>query len=220
MPRRPRLILPGHPMHLLQQTVGRQPCFFNAGDYRIYLSWLGEASETADCAIHAYVLMSDHLHLLFTPRRTSSAHDLMQRLSQRHTRYINRTHRRHGPLWQGRFRSCILQPETYLHHCRQYIEQDPVRAGMVEKPEDYPWSSYRANAFGEECTFLARNPLLETCTGTFATSPSQAVFESIRRATVGNYVLGDTNYLKEIERLLGYRIYPRKPGRPRRAASG
>jgi putative transposase len=150
MPRRARLSLPGIPWHIIQRGNNRAACFHAEEDYRLYLDYLKEFSAKFDCAVHAYVLMTNHVHLLLTPEHIDSAALLMKHLGQRYVQYVNRTYKRSGTLWEGRFRSCLTQSEQYVLACHRYIELNPVRAGMVKKPQDYPWSSYSANALGDE----------------------------------------------------------------------
>jgi len=116
----------------------------------VYLDMLREYAYDCGCTLHAYVLMTNHTHLLLSPDDEHGASGLMKRLGQRYTQYFNRHHRRTGTLWEGRFRSCLVLDEQYFMACQRYIELNPVRARMVGKPEDYPWSSYRANAFGQD----------------------------------------------------------------------
>jgi len=146
MPRRARLAVPGIPWHIIQRGNNREACFYDEMDYRYYLQALEEQADKYHCRIHAYVLMTNHVHLLLTPEETDSAALLMKHLGQRYVQYINRTYRRSGTLWEGRFKSCLAQDETYVLTCHRYIELNPVRANMVDHPRDYPWSSYRANA--------------------------------------------------------------------------
>lgn len=149
MPRRARLSVPGIAWHIIQRGNNRSSCFYADDDYRRYLYLLQEQARDHGCRVHAYVLMTNHVHLLVTPARADSVSLMMKHLGQRYVQYINRTYRRTGTLWEGRFRSCLAQDEGYALACYRYIELNPVRAGMVEHPAEYPWSSYRANAQGE-----------------------------------------------------------------------
>ena len=149
MPRRPRLQLAEVPLHIVQRGINREPCFFAEEDYHCYLHWLEEAARDCRCAIHAYVLMTNHVHLLLTPAGNGSPARLMQSLGRRYVQYINRFYRRTGSLWEGRYKSSLVQVETYLLACYRYIELNPVRAGMVTDPGQYRWSSYRANGLGQ-----------------------------------------------------------------------
>ncbi len=143
MPRRPRILLSDHPQHIVQRGINREPCFFAEEDYQCYLHWLEEAArDSCLCA------ETNHVHLLLTPAVTDAPARLMQSLGRRYVQYINRAYKRSGSLWEGRYKSSVVQAETYLLMCMRYIELNPVRAGMVTDPSGYRWSSYRANGLG------------------------------------------------------------------------
>ncbi len=142
---------------MLTESSFRLACFFADDDYRFYLDQLKQSAQRAECA--AYVLMTNHVHLLLTPRKADAAGRLMKLLGQRYVQHVNRLYRRSGTLWEGRFRSCIVQDEAYLLGCSRYIELNPVRAGMVEEPSVYRWSSYRANVLGEAEGLIEAHPL-------------------------------------------------------------
>ena len=227
MPRRPRITLSGVPHHVIQRGNNRQPCFFAEDDYRFYLEWLQEYAERTGCAVHAYVLMTNHIHLLITPTDNQSLGQLMKRLSQRYVQYINRTYRRSGGLWEGRYRSCITQEEAYVLSCYRYIEMNPVRAGMTEHPAEYPWSSYASNAQGESNTLLTPHQLyLELAheqerrgacyRELFGHQLEPDMVDEIRQATNGNFVLGSEYFKEKVEKMLARRVVPGKPGRPRK----
>ena len=146
MPRRPRIHLDGVPLHIVQRGHNREPCFFGEDDYASYLHWLGEALAELECALHAYVLMTNHVHLLLTPKYAEAVPKLIISLGRRYVQYINRTYRRTGTLWDSRYKSSSVQAEPYLLACQRYIELNPVRAAMVEEPAHYRWTSYRAHA--------------------------------------------------------------------------
>lgn len=150
MPRRQRLYVPGMPCHVIQRGNNRTACFFGHGDYTIYLAWLSEACLRYGCAIHSYVMMTNHVHLLLTPARQDSISRVMQSLGRRYVQRINLRLGRTGTLWEGRHKSSLVQSERYLLVCARYIELNPVRAGMVDSPGAYPWSSYRQNALGAD----------------------------------------------------------------------
>jgi putative transposase len=149
MPRRPRIQLAETPLHIVQRGINREPCFFAEEDYHCYLHWLEKSAHDWGCAIHAYVLMTNHVHLLITPTQPASPAHLMQSVGRRYVQYINRFYRRTGSLWEGRYKSSVVQAETYLLACYRYIELNPVRAGMAADPGQYRWSSYRANGLGQ-----------------------------------------------------------------------
>lgn len=155
MPRRARITLPSIPLHLIQRGNNRQACFFADEDYGFYLDWPAEYAGKAGCRIHAFVLMTNHVHLLVSAESGSAPGEMMKALGQRYVQYVNLAYRRSGTLREGRYRSCPTQAEAYLLACQRYIELNPVRAGMVEHPADDRWSSYRAHAQGED------NPLLQ-----------------------------------------------------------
>ncbi|MFS2020564.1 transposase [Massilia sp. CT11-108] len=150
MPRPRRLVLPSVPLHVIQRGNNRIPCFTCRSDYLVYLDILRECAYDCGCALHAYVLMTNHVHLLLSPDDEHGASVLMRRLGQRYVQYFNRRHTRTGTLWEGRFRSCLVLDEDYFLACQRYIELNPVRARMVVKPEHYPWSSYQTNALGHD----------------------------------------------------------------------
>jgi len=227
MPRRPRVSLPNIPLHIIQRGNNRQACFYAEQDYQFYLEWLGKYAEETGCAIHAYVLMTNHVHLLLTPDKAESAGQMMKKLGQRYVQYINRTYRRSGTLWEGRYRSCLIQDETYLLTCHRYIELNPVRASMVEYPADYPWSSYRINGQGMGSKTLNPHSLYlalgENCVERqsayrelFRYQLDSGSVDKIRKSTNGNFVLGDSRFAVQIEAMLGRRATPGKPGRPKR----
>ena len=149
MARKPRFNLPGIPQHVIQRGNNREPCFFSEQDNQFYLDALQTASQKAGCAIHAYVLMSNHVHLLVTPGTAGCIATMMQALGSRYVRYINAVYRRTGTLWEGRYKSCVVDSGRYLLTCYCYIELNPVRAGMVHAPGAYRWTSYRHNALGQ-----------------------------------------------------------------------
>lgn len=229
MPRRPRLVLPGVPLHLIQRGNNRQICFVADEDYRFYLDWLKDYAGKTGCRIHAYVLMTNHVHLLLSAERTEAPGELMKALGQRYVQYYNRIYRRSGTLWEGRYRSCLTQAEEYLLACQRYIELNPVRAAMAAHPADYRWSSYRANAQGEEDALVTPHELylgLGLQTGSrqaayrelFRHELEPGLVDKIRQATNGNFALGSPRFVDEIAATLGRRVTPGKSGRPRKVA--
>jgi len=148
MARLPRLCLSGIPQHIIQRGSNRQACFASAEDFAAYANWLQECADKYDVAVHAWVFMTNHVHLLVTPSSSDGVSKMMQTLGRYYVRYFNNTYRRTGTLWEGRFKSCVIDAEEYLLTCYRYIELNPVRAGMVESPSDYAWSSYGANGLG------------------------------------------------------------------------
>jgi putative transposase len=142
MARLPRLTLPGYPHHVIQRGNNRQAIFACAADYRVMLDLLEENAKKFDVLVHAYVLMSNHLHLLATPQAADGLPKMMQAVGRSYVRYFNDTQKRSGTLWEGRYKSTVIQADRYLLACMVYIDLNPVRAGLVMQPQDYPWSSY------------------------------------------------------------------------------
>jgi len=225
MPRRPRITLPGVPLHVIQRGNNRQACFYCEADFQAYLDWLDEYARFTGCAIHAYVLMTNHVHLLLTPAKVDSVGTLMKRLGQRYVQYVNRTYRRSGTLWEGRYRSCITREASYVLACHRYVELNPVRAGMAEHPGEYPWSSYRRNAQGEANALLSPHPLyMQLASGEearqnayrelFRAHLDPGLVDAIRSATNGNFALGSARFKDEVAVALGRRVSPGRAGRP------
>ena len=154
MPRQPRFQLPGMPQHVIQRGNNRAACFFDQADYNHYLQSLHEACKRYGCKLHAYVLMTNHVHLLMTPEADGAISSVMQSTGGRYVKYINKFYERTGGLWEGRYKASLVQTERYLLTCYRYIEMNPVRAGMVSHPAEYQWSSYRANSQEEENDIL------------------------------------------------------------------
>ena len=228
MPRRARLSVPCIAWHIIQRGNNRAVCFHAEEDYRRYLDDLAEQSRRFGCAIHAYMLMTNHVHLLLTPHKADSAALMMKHLGQRYVQYVNRTYRRSGTLWEGRFRSCLTQSEGYVLACYRYIELNPVRAGMVRQPRDYRWSSYNGNGDGrsdalltphEQYLGLGRSEARrrEVYRELFKAHLDPDILAQIRLATNGNVVLGGQRFEEQIAKMLKRRVTRGKAGRPRAA---
>ena len=142
MARLPRLTLPGHPHHVIQRGNNRQPIFASVADYQTMLELLDENARKFHVAIHAYVLMGNHFHLLVTPETADGLPQMMQAVGRSYVRYFNDRQKRTGTLWEGRYKSTLIQTERYLLACMVYIDLNPVRAEMVVQAKDYPWSSH------------------------------------------------------------------------------
>jgi len=223
MARLPRLCLPGIPQHVIQRGNNRQVCFAANDDLAAYANWLEEYAREWDVAVHAWVFMTNHVHLLLTPNREDSISKMMQALGRRYVRYFNRTYRRSGTLWEGRFRSCVVDAEEYLLTCQRYIELNPVRAGMVNSPEEYIWSSYRANGLAKPAKLWTPHSIYCQLGRTaskralayrrlFDAHLDAQSFEEIRSATNTGMALGSDRFKDEIEKLTGRRVRPRRPG--------
>ena len=150
MPRRPRMYLPDLPYHIVQRGNNREACFIEPENYSYYLELWKEVSTRYDVSVHAYCLMTNHIHVLATPQEKTSISNTMKVVGSRYAQYINKKYKRTGTLWEGRHRSSLVQTEKYFLTCSLYIELNPVAANMVKRPEEYKWSSYGSNAWGDE----------------------------------------------------------------------
>lgn len=148
MARLHRLSPAGIPQHVIQRGNNRQACFNSDEDFAAYAYWLKEYADKYQVQIHAWVFMTNHVHLLVTPIKESAVSQMMQSLGRCYVRYYNKTYQRSGTLWEGRFKSCLIESSGYLLQCYRYIELNPVRALMVSDPSEYRWSSYRSNGLG------------------------------------------------------------------------
>jgi putative transposase len=225
VPRRPRLDLPGFPLHVIQRGNNRNACFFSNGDRTAYLYWLRKAAQKVECKVHAYVLMTNHVHLLVTPTQPRTLSILMQSLGRRYVGYVNHTYRRSGTLWEGRFKASPVHAEDYLLKCMRYIELNPVRAGMVEQPGDYRWSSFRRNGTGQVDRLITEHPvytaLAETAeerrnaySATFHAQLDNAALSEIRSAAQAGTLLSEERFRKELEVVHQLRLSSRPRGRP------
>ncbi|MBJ7312371.1 transposase [Rugamonas sp. CCM 8940] len=207
MPRHARLVLPEVPLHIIQRGNNRQPCFFADEDYLTYLGWLNEQARQIGCRVHAYVLMTNHVHLLLTAADVGAPAALMKILGQRYVQYINWRYRRSGSLWEGRYKAALVQDEAYLLLCHRYIEMNPVRAGLSDYPGQYRWSSYRANAEGRADAIVEPHAIYQRLgvnaasrrlayQALFATPLQQRHVNNIRRATNGDFGLGNQAFLR------------------------
>jgi len=225
MARRRRLSYPGIPQHLIQRGNNRQICFADDQDMLTFGQWLCDYSEECGVSIHAWVFMTNHIHLLATPTGPESIGLMMQSLGRRYVRYFNSRHRRTGTLWEGRYRSCLVDSDEYLLQCQRYIELNPVRAAMVTAPGDYRWSSYRTNAFGKASRLVSPHPLYNQLGSTEAERQSvyrtlfkdilpDDLIEAIRTTTLSGLALGNEKFKREIETLTGQSASGGKKGRP------
>ncbi len=225
MPRRPRIKLAGMPQHIVQRGINRAPCFFAEEDYHFYLHWLEKSAVDWHCHIHAYALMTNHVHLLVTPENENGIAKLMQAIGRRYVQYINRSYRRTGSLWEGRYKSSVVQAETYLLTCMRYIELNPVRASMVQDPGQYRWSSYRHNGQGQADSRITPHPVFRALDRDDAERQSayRALFRSeleedaladIRLALSQGQPLGHGRFGDQICAATGIRRTQKRPGRP------
>lgn len=227
MPRRSRLNITGLPQHLIQRGNNRHATFFAEEDYRAYIGWLVDAAKKYDCRIYAYVLMTNHVHLLASTTRPMGLSLMMQYVGRYFVRYINRVYRRSGTLWEGRFKASLVDTDHYFLRCCRYIECNPVRASMVEGPGEYHWSSYRSHAFGLPDPLVASHEQYERLGASnearqaayralFLTELETKELAEIRDGTNRGYPLGSERFKDEIERALQQAVRPPKRGRPPR----
>lgn len=227
MPRQLRRVLPGVAMHVIQRGNNRQRCFVTHSDYLLYLLHLRELLRKFGTALHAYCLMPNHVHLLFTPLSTEGCTDLMRELGQRYVQYFNRSHGRTGTLWEGRFRSSLVESAHYVLACYRYIELNPVRAGLASAPEPYAWSSHRGNAGLHNDPLLAAHPEFDALgldlgarrtayLGLFRDALAENLVREIRDSTNSGYPLASEGFKSSVLAPLGYKLAPKPPGPPPR----
>lgn len=228
MPRQPRYFIPGIPQHVLARGVDRQAVFFHTDDYRLYLDTLHEAANRYDCAIHAYVLMTNHVHLLVTPAEERSLPLLMQAMGRGYVQRLNKLYARTGTLWEGRYKASLVQDNCYLLTCQRYIELNPVRAGMIKRPDDYPYSSYPHNALGSTDPLVSPHPTylalgsstrdrLSAYRKLFGENLPSEVLDTVRDTTNACLVLGNDPFRDQIEVMLGRSVRHGKRGRPKKS---
>ncbi len=225
MSRLPRLTLPGHPHHVIQRGNNRQSIFAAVGDYQMMLDLLDENARKFGVAIHAYVLMGNHFHLLATPQTADALPQMMQSVGRRYVRYFNDRQKRSGTLWEGRYRSTLIQAERYLLACMAYIDLNPVRAGMVELAGDYAWSSH-AHYIGLRIDKLVTpHPLFWDLGNTpFAREAAYAEMvqagvsvtqqAALTDSALRGWALGEPDFLNDLQKLTQRRVSKNAAGRP------
>lgn len=226
MARLPRLTAPGEAHHVIQRGNNRQPVFLDDADRRMFLSLLEGQARDRRLSIHAYVLMDNHFHLLATPEVDDALPLAMQGVGRRYVRYFNDRHGRSGTLWEGRYRSTLVQTERYLLACMVYIDLNPVRAGLVGQPAEFAWSSYRANAGIAPDRLLTPHPLYwalgndpfareQAYAGLVHNGIAADLQTRLTDATLKGWGLGDSGFLESLAARTGRRTGQRRPGRPR-----
>ncbi len=229
MARLPRYFVPGQAQHIIQRGNNREPIFAARTDYSFYLDCLQDAIERHGLNVHSYCLMTNHAHLLASPKEEDSIGKTLQSLGRRYVQYFNYSYDRTGTLWEGRYKATLIDSERYLLTCMRYIELNPVRAGMVKHPGDYPWSSFSANARGEADELITPHDLYRRLGRShaarqgvyrqlFRAALGKSELEAIRTATNTGWVLGNDRFREKIERLSGRRAAPKPRGRPRKGA--
>lgn len=225
MARQPRLALPGYPHHVIQHGNNRQEIFVTAADYQFWLDLLKASARQFEVAVHAYVLMPNHVHLLVTPATSEGLSRMMQAIGRSYVRYFNQAHQRSGTLWEGRYKSTLIQPDRYLLACMAYIDLNPVRAQRVTEPRDYPWSSH-AHYLGLRVDPLVTPHLLYWGLGNtpFAREAAYANLvhaginsvqqSEITAAALHGWALGDDDFVADLQKKTSRRLTKARPGRP------
>ncbi len=227
MPRKPRFFLPGVPVHIVQRGHSREPVFFEDNDYLAYLRWLKEGAERYKVAVHAYVLMTNHIHILATAYDRDGIMRMMQYIGRHYVPYINHTYGTSGTIWEGRYKASLVHDEAYLLTCMRYIELNPVRADMVRSPGQYRWSSYRHNGQGKENELIRPHKLykalgktgpgrLEAYKALFKAHLDKGVLEDIRSAWQTGTPLGNERFRQKLEEKLKCKVGQARRGRPRK----
>ena len=226
MARLQRIAPIGVSQHIIQRGNNRHVCFVSDQDMAFYASLLTEYAMKFSVSLHAWVFMTNHVHLLATPRADAAISNMMQSVGRRYVRYFNREYRRSGTLWEGRFKSSLVQAEMYLLQCQRYIELNPVRAGMVADPAEYVWSSYQCHALGKAVNMHAPHKEYFALGKTdsvrqsayrelFRAHVDKGLIQDIRLAVNKGFALGNDRFKDEIERLCNRRVRPGKMGRPK-----
>lgn len=226
MARLPRYSVPGQPLHAIQRGNNRTDIFDSPDDYVFFRECLLDCAKRFSCSIHAYVLMTNHIHWLVTPETEDGLSKLFQSLGRKYVQYFNYTYRRTGTLWEGRFRATVIDAESYLLTCMRYIELNPVRANMVSHPSEYPYSSYHSNALGEADALVTPHSVYRRLGKTqderlsayrqlFRAQLSKPDLEAIRESTNKGWALGSRRFKAKIATLSNRRAAPLPRGRPR-----
>ncbi len=225
MARLPRLTLPGYPHHIIQRGNNRQPIFASPADHQILLDLLDEKARKFSVAIHAYVLMGNHFHLLATPQTADGLPQVMQAVGRRYVRYFNDTQQRTGTLWEGRYKSTVIQAERYLLACMVYIDLNPVRAGLVAQARDYPWSSH-GHYTGQRIDKLITPHSLVWALGNTPFAREAAYAELVQRgispvqqtaltdSVLRGWALGESDFVADLQKRTKRRVAKSTAGRP------
>ena len=217
--------MPHQPHHVIQRGNDRQLIFRDASDYGLFLGWLRESAKQFHVAIHAYVLMSNHLHLLASPSDQIGLGRMMQWLGRQYVPYFNHKYQRTGTLWQGRYKTAVIDSERYFLTCSRYIELNPVRAGMVPSPIDYAWSSYQHHIGARTDPLITDHPLYWALGNTpfereaaYKALAEQALtfdeLDKMRKSAIKGWAIGSDAFKAQLEKHAARRVTPGKRGRP------
>jgi putative transposase len=229
MPRRARMYIPGYTYHIVQRGNNREACFFGTENYQLYLELLKDVLPKYGTQLHAYCLMANHVHLLMSPKDERSISDTMKVVASRYAYALNKAYQRSGTIWEGRHKASAVHSELYLLKCYRYIELNPVAANMVKRPEEYKWSSYHHNAWGDESPILTPHDeftklgenAIERCHAyreLFKASLSEEDLHAFRKAAHYSMPVGTDRFHEQIETKIGGKIGYAKRGRPKKAA--
>jgi putative transposase len=228
MARLARLVVPGYPHHVVQRGNNRQAIFVDDVDRERYLHLLADYAKRYDLPVHAFVLMPNHVHLMATPADTGSLAAVMQGLGRSYVRWFNARHHRTGTLFEGRFRSSVIDTDRYALACSRYIEMNPVRAGLVASPAEFRWSSFRHNAGLQPSPIVKEHATMWALGNTpfdrqlqyrrlFDTPLKSDEITAFRSSVQSGWAVGDQRFVEMVSEAGPRRVQPRKPGRPRLA---
>ena len=228
MARLPRFNIVGQAQHVIVRGNNREAIFYADEDYLFYLEKLKQACEKHECDLHAYVLMTNHVHLLITPNKEGGLSKAMQMIGRYYVQYFNHSYQRTGTLWEGRYKATLIDSDVYALTCYRYIELNPVRAKMVNHPSEYPWSSYRCNALGDSCDVITPHELYQALDksqekrqdayrGLFTSVIDEKTLDAIRDSTNKAWVLGSDYFKKMIDNKVGRPISPSARGGDRKS---
>jgi len=223
MVRAARIGLPGIPQHIVQRGNNKQACFFSESDYFFFMEALFESLKKNECHLHAYVLMTNHVHLLVTPSAPQGTSLMMMDLGRKYVRFINDTYGRTGTLWEGRFKSSMVDTERYCLACYRYIELNPVTSRMVRDPGDYPWSSFHTNALGLTSDLITPHPMWTALGNTeserqaaylklFSETLDRRDVEALRYGSRKQLPVGSAEFKASIENALSIKLGTGKRG--------
>jgi putative transposase len=227
MARQPRLSIAGYPHHIIQRGNNRQVIFMDVADRQFFLDLLEEHAKQFGIAIHSYVLMDNHVHLLATRSTVGGLPGMMQAVGRRYVRYFNDRHHRTGTLWDGRYKSTLVQSESYLLTCMAYLDLNPVRAGMVAQASDYPWSSYSHYTGQRQDRLITPHPLAWELGNTpFAREAAYAALvqgglahheqAAITDSALHGWALGDADFVVDLQKKTSRRVSKGQAGRPQK----
>ena len=226
MPRKPRMYLADIPAHVVQRGNNRDACFYSDDDYLFYIEVLGQGLRRYKVKLHAYCLMTNHVHLLMTPVDETGISRVMQHVGRMYVQYINKTYKRSGTLWEGRHKASLVDADNYLLKCYRYIELNPVVAGMVRKPEQYRWSSYQWHAWGKTNSIITDHEIFNDLDNRqenrqfvyrelFKTQITDEDIHEIEESLEYSYSLGNERFRVQIETALGRKVGQKQRGRPK-----